>query len=259
MKDRPEHLPTADELAFAERWMESVDRAARGQLDADELDALEAAARTNDMLREALEDARALRPQFARMGELAAHAALDQRILGAIEREAEAASRPDTRQVSNEVSRPNSSRHRVRRPGLRPMREIPVWGWTAAAAAVVLLLVWTVPGGIDQPADPDPGVTTVVTQEYSESEVQAAAAEVQIALAMLGQTMQRTSRRLQEEMNSGLYEPLNDSFRQGFGRTLHEIPYLNRSSEEEEHSGISIPPRDALHRTLGVALPGERT
>ncbi|RKZ12584.1 hypothetical protein DRQ53_14585 [bacterium] len=253
MKDRPEYLPTADELTFAERWMESVDRAARGQLDADELEALEAAARTNDTLREALEDARALRPQFARMGELAARAALDQRILGAIDRETDAET--DSRQGS----RPNSSRHRARRPGLRPMREIPVWGWTAAAAAVVLLLVWTVPGGIDQPADPDPGVTTVVAQEYSESEVQAAAAEVQIALAMLGQTMQRTSRRLQQEMSSGLYEPLNDSFRQGFGRTLHEIPYLNRSSEDEEHSGISIPPRDALHRTLGVALPGERT
>ena len=81
-----------------------------------------------------------------------------------------------------------------------------------------------------------------------------------MAMAMLGQTMQRTSQRLQQEMSTGVRETLNDSFRQGFGRTLNEIPYLSPSStDDEEHSGIPIPPRDELHRTLGVALPGERT
>lgn len=244
MNREHESIPTPDELAFVERWMEQVDRAARGELDGPGLDALERAARGNEMLREALDDARALRPHFARMGELAAGNALDQRILGAIETGAE----PD--------SRPTSVHPRVRRsPGPRPFRAIPAWGWTAVAAAAVVLLVWTMPLGIDQPAGMDP----VVAQDYSDAEVQAAAEEMQVALAMLGQTMQRTSARLQQEMNSSVRAPLDDSFRRGFGRTLHEIPYLNQTSDQEEHSGIPIPPRDEIHRTLGVALPGERT
>ena len=56
MSKEPGHLPTPDEIAFVEQWMDSIDRAARGELDGDELDRLEAAARTNEMLREALDD-----------------------------------------------------------------------------------------------------------------------------------------------------------------------------------------------------------
>ena len=83
--------------------------------------------------------------------------------------------------------------------------------------------------------------------------------EMEIAMALLGRTMQRTTQRLQQEMSEGVRDTLNDSFRQSFGKTLNQIPYLNPSNDDEEHSGISIPPRDDLHRTLGVALPGERT
>jgi hypothetical protein len=244
MTREPEHLPTHDEIAFVEQWMEAVDRAARGELDGKELDALERAARSNDVLREALEDARRVRPQFARMGRLAAPAELDQRILGAI----------DAEDGTDTDSRPMPSHHSVRRsPGPRPRRTIPAWGWTAAAAAIVLLFVWTIPSGIQDPEAP------VVAHEFSDTEVQAAAEEMEMAMAMLGRTMQRTSRRLQEEMNAGVRETLNDSFRQGFGRTVNQIPYLRPSNVDEEHSGIHIPPRDELHRTLGVALPGERT
>jgi hypothetical protein len=113
--------------------------------------------------------------------------------------------------------------------------------------------VWAVPTGVDDPETP------VVAHGFSDSEVQAAAEEMEMAMAMLGQTMQRTSQRLQREMSNGVRETLDDSFRQGFGRTLNQIPYLKRTPDDEEHSGIPIPPRDELHRTLGVALPGERT
>jgi hypothetical protein len=244
MSKEPGHLPTADEIAFVDKWMETVDRAARGELDGEELEALERAARTNDVLRDALDDARRVRPHFARMRELASTDALDQRILGAI----------DSLDDADTDSRPKPSHHRVRRTnGPRPRRAIPAWGWTAAAAAVVLLLVWTIPSGVD-----DPG-TSMVAQEFSDTEVQAAAEEMEMAMAMLGQTMQRTSQRLQREMSNGVRETLDDSFRQGFGRTLNQIPYLKRTPDDEEHSGIPIPPRDELHRTLGVALPGERT
>jgi hypothetical protein len=250
MNPGPEPLPTPDELAFVEQWTELIDRAARGELDGDELDALEAAARQDPVLREELEDARAVRPLFARAGQLAAGTALDQRILGAIDAE------PD--------SRPSRPRHRARRiPTPRPLRAIPAWGWTAVAAAAVLILVWSGPLNQFGASAPEPtGAGQIVAHDgtpFSESEVQAAAQEMELALAMLSQTMQRTSVRLQEEMNSGVREPLNNSFRQGFGRTLRDIPYLNRPDTSEEHSGINIPPRDALHRSLGVALPGERT
>jgi hypothetical protein len=241
MSKEPGHLPTPDEVAFVDRWMETVDRAARGELDGDELDRLEAAARSNEMLREALDDARRMRPHFARMKEMGADPGLEQRILGAID--AETDSRP-------------KSHHQVRRnTSPRPRRAIPAWGWTVAAAAVVVLLVWSKPAPI---SDPDASIP-VVAQSYSDAEVEAAAQEMEMAMAMLGQTMQRTSRRLQQEMNTGVRETLNDSFRQGFGRTVNQIPYLKSSNTTEEHSGIHIPPRDGLHRTLGVALPGERT
>lgn len=244
MSHEHESLPTPDELAFAGQWMEEVDRAARGELDPAALEALQAAARTNATLREALEDARALRPHFARMGALAASHRLDQRILGALDQDAD------------HVSRSTTTHHRVRRnPGPRPFRAIPAWGWTAVAAAAVVLLVWTMPFGDHPPV----GTNPVVARHYSDAEVQAAAAEMEMAMAMLGHTMQRTSVRLQEEMNSSVRQPLHDSFRQGFGRTLREIPYLTPPSDHEEHSGILIPPRDVLHRTLGDALPGERT
>jgi len=250
MNPGPEPLPTPDELAFVEQWTELIDRAARGELEGDELEALEAAARQDPVLREELEDARAVRPLFARAGQLAASTALDQRILGAIDAETD--------------SRPSRPRHRAPRiPTPRPLRAVPAWGWTAVVAAAVLILVWT--GPLTQFGASAPGPTgsgQIVAQDgtpFSESEVQAAAQEMELALAMLSQTMQRTSARLQQEMNSGVREPLNNSFRQGFGRTLRDIPYLNQPDTSEEHSGINIPPRDALHRTLGVALPGERT
>lgn len=245
MKHETGHLPTADEIAFVEQWMETIDRAARGELDGDELDRLEAAARTNGMLREALDDARRMRPHFARMKDMNAGPELEQRILGAI----------DSAEGADTDSRPKSH-HAVRRsPGPRPRRAIPAWGWTVAAAAVVVLLVWSKPSPIT-----DPGVEVpVVAQEFSDAEVQAAEQELEMAMAMLGQTMQRTSRRLQQEMTTGVRDTLNDSFRQGFGRTVNQIPYLNNSNDTEEHSGISIPPRDEAHRNLGVALPGERT
>jgi hypothetical protein len=244
MNREPEHL-TREELAFAERWMESVDRAARGELDADELGALEKAARSNAMLREALDDARRLRPHFDRLKAAAPSGALDQRILGAID---ELDAEP--------VSRPKPTHHPVRRSHApRPGRAIPAWGWTAVAAAVVVLLVWAKPAPIeDRASEP-----AVVAREYSEAEVQAAAQDMEMAMAVLRQTMQRTSRQLQQEMTNGVRETLNESFRQGFGRTLDQIPYLNRSSTNEEHSGIPIPPRGEFHRSLGVALPGERT
>lgn len=250
MNPGPEPLPTPDELAFVEQWTELIDRAARGELEGDELDALEAAARQDDVLREELEDARAVRPIFARAGQLPAPAALDQRILGAIDAETD--------------SRPSRSRHRAYRiPTPRPLRAVPAWGWTAVAAAVVLILVWTGPLAQFGASAPEPTATGQIVASdgtpFSESEVQAAAEEMEVALAVLSQTMQRTSALLQEEMNSTVREPLNDSFRQGFGRTLRDIPYLNRPDTSEEHSGINIPPRDALHRSLGVALPGERT
>ena len=242
MSKKPGHLPTPDEIAFVDQWMETVDRAARGELDADELDRLEAAARSNAMLREALDDARRMRPHFARMKELSASPELEQRILGAIDADID--------------SRPESSHHQVRRnTGPRPRRAIPAWGWTVAAAAVVVLLVWSRPSPI---SDQDTQ-TPVVAQSFSDAEVEAAAQVMEMAMAMLGQTMRRTSRRLQQEMTDGVRETLNDSFRQGFGRTVDQIPYLKSSNTTEEHSGISIPPRDGLHRTLGVALPGERT
>lgn len=242
----PETGPTPDELAFAERWMETVDRAARGEVDGEELDALEAAARTNPVLREALDDARRLRPYFARMGDLAARDALDRRILGAIDAEP--------------ASRPTAVPHRVRRtPGPRPSRTIGVWGWTVAAAAVVLLLVWAAPFDPFGTRAPAPTLVATDGTAYSESEVRAAEEELEMAMAVLGQTMRRTSERLRQEMDAGVRETLDDSFRQGFGRTLRQIPYLNRTQTNEEHSGILIPPRDEHHRTLGVALPGERT
>ena len=250
MNPGPEPLPTPDELAFVEQWTELIDRAARGELDGDELDALEAAARQDPVLREELEDARAVRPLFARAGQLAADAALDLRILGAIDAETD--------------SRPSRPRHRARRiPTPRPLRAIPAWGWTAVAAAAVLILVWSGPlNQFGASAPETTGTGPIVAHDgtpFSESEVQAAAQEMELALAMLSQTMRRTSVRLQEEMNSGVHEPLSNSFRQGFGRTLRDIPYLNRPDTSEEHSGNNIPPRDALHRALGVALPGERT
>jgi hypothetical protein len=247
MSKEPGHLPTADEIAFVDQWMETVDRAARGELDPDELDRLEAAARSNEMLREALDDARRMRPHFARMKEMGAGPELDQRILGAI----------DSEESADIDSRPKTSYHQVRRnTSPRPRRAIPAWGWTvAAAAAVVVLLVWSRPSEISDPGAEAP----VVAQSFSDAEVEAAAQEMEMAMAMLGQTMQRTSRRLQQEMNTGVRETLNDSFRQGFGRTVNQIPYLKPSNTTEEHSGIHIPPRDGLHRTLGVALPGERT
>lgn len=240
MSREPEH-PTPDEIAFVDRWMETVDRAVRGELDGAELDRLEAAARSNAMLREALDDARRMRPHFERMKELGAGPELDRRILGAID--ADTDSRPKPHQT-------------VRRtPGPRPRRAIPAWGWTVAAAAIVVLLVWSRPSEIS-----DPGIaTSEVAQSFSDAEVEAAAREMEMAMAMLGQTMQRTSRRLQQEMTDGVRETLNESFRQGFGRTVNQIPYLKSTSTTEEHSGITIPPRDGRHRTLGVALPGERT
>ena len=245
MSKEPGHLPTTDELAFVDQWMETVDRAARGELDPGELDRLEAAARSNAMLREALDDARRMRPHFARMKEMGAGPGLDQRILGAI----------DSAESADTDSRPKSH-HQVRRnTSPRPRRAIPAWGWTVAAAAVVVILVWSRPSEINDPDAQAP----VVAQSFSDAEVEAAAQEMEMAMAMLGQTMQRTSRRLQQEINSGVREPLNDSFRQGFGRTINQIPYLKSSNTTEEHSGIHIPPRDGLHRTLGVALPGERT
>ena len=250
MNPEPESPPTPDELAFVEQWATTIDRAVRGELDGKELDVLEAAARQDDVLRSALEDARALRPLFARAGQLPAAAALDQRILGAIDAETE--------------SRPSRPHHRARRiPTMRPLRAVPAWGWTAVAAAAVLILVWTGPFAQFGASAPEPtGSGQVVAHDgtaFSESEVQAAAQEMEMALAMLSQTMQRTTALLQEEMNSGVRERLNNSFRQGFGRTLRDIPYLNQPDTSEEHSGIYIPPRDALHRSLGVALPGERT
>lgn len=242
-----ESLPTPDELAFAERWMETVDRAARGELDGPELDALQAAARTNPMLREALDDARTLRPRFARMGELVADDALDERILGAID--AESASRREAT---------HSPVRRVRTP--RPSRAVPAWAWTAVAAAVVVFLVWMGPfDPFERGSQAPPALVAQDGTSYSESEVRAAEEELEMAMAMLGQTMRRTSKRLQQEMNAGMRETLDESFRQGFGRTLQEIPYLNRPDNNEEHSGMTIPPRDEHHRTLGVALPGERT
>jgi hypothetical protein len=250
MNPGPESLPTPDELAFVEQWATTIDRAVRGELDGDELDMLETAARQDDVLRCALEDARALRPLFARAGQLTATAALDQRILGAIDAETD--------------SRPSRPHHRARRiPAPRPLRAVPAWGWTAAAAAAVLIFLWTGPFAQFGASVPEPtGSGPVVAQDgtpFSESEVEAATREMEMALAMLSQTMQRTSALLQEEIDSGVREPLNNSFRQGFGRTLRDIPYLNRPDKSEEHSGINIPPRDALHRSLGVALPGERT
>jgi hypothetical protein len=197
------------------------------------------------MLREALDDARRMRPHFARMKEMGASPELDQRILGAIE----------TADGADTDSRPKSH-HAVRRsPSPRPRRAIPAWGWTVAAAAIVVLLVWSRPSPIsDQGAQ-----VPVVAQEFSDAEVQAAEQELETAMAMLGATMQRTSRRLQQEMKTGVRDPLENSFRQGFGRTVNQIPYLNPTNATEEHSGISVPPRDEAHRTLGVALPGERT
>ena len=242
--------PTPDELAFVELWTETIDRAVRGELDDEELAALEAAAREDEVLREAIDDARALRPLFSRMGELPATAMLDQRILGAISADTD--------------SRPSRSRHHVRRIGSpRPLRAIPAWGWTAVAAAAVVILVWTGPFARFGDQGPAPtGTEQFVATDgtsFSESEVQTAAEEMEVAIAMLRQTMQRTSARLQEEMNSGVREPLNNSVRQGFGRSLRDIPYLNEPETTEEHSGIPIPPRDVLHRSLGVAVPGERT
>jgi hypothetical protein len=241
---RPGSSPSPEETAFVERWLETVDRAARDELDARELRALEAAARTHPALREALEDARSLRPRFSRMGRIKAPDALDRRILDAI------AADP----------RPRAVGHATRRaPGPRPRRPISPWAWTAAAA-VLVLLVWLAP--FDPFGSGTDSQPTLVAQDgsvYSESEVREAEEELEMAMAMLGQTMRRTSRRLQQEMQSGVRQTLDDSFRQGFGRTLQEIPYLNRPSTNEEHSGIPIPPRDEGHRTLGVALPGERT
>jgi hypothetical protein len=123
------------------------------------------------------------------------------------------------------------------------------------AAAVVVLLVWAKPTPIEDPGE----APAVVAREFSDAEVQAAAQEMEMAMAMLRQTMQRTSRHLQEEMNTGVRQTLDESFRQGFGRTFDQIPYLNPTSTNEEHSGTSIPPRGGIHRSLGVALPGERT
>jgi len=238
MKHESGH-PTHDEIAFVDQWMDTIDRAVRGELDPDELERLEAAARTNEMLREALDDARRMRPYFARMKELPAGSSLDQRIFGAID--------------ADTVSR-TKSHHQVRRTR-GPRRAVPAWGWTVAAAAIVVLLVWSRPSPISAP-----GVETPeVAQSFSDAEVQAAAQEMELAMAMLSHTMQRTSRHLREQMNEGVRETLNNSFRQGFGRTIDQIPYLKSSNTTEEHSGISIPPRDEGHRTLGVALPGERT
>ena len=250
MNPGPEGLPTPDELAFAERWADTIDRAVRGELESDELDALETAARQDDLLRSALEDARALRPLFARAGHMPAAAALDQRILGAID--ADTDSRPE---------RPHVRARRI--PAPRPLRAMPAWGWTAAAAAIVVIFVWTGPfarlGATGPPPTDSRQFVASDGTPFSETEVEAAAMEMEMALAMLNRTMRRTSARLQQELNSEVREPLNDSFRQGFGRTLREIPYLKRPDTTEEHSGILIPPRDAQHRYLGVALPGERT
>jgi hypothetical protein len=185
-----------------------------------------------------------LRPRLERAARLAAPADLNARILDAVDAEEE-------------------RQRTVRRAGSaiapRPHHRIPAWGWTAAAAAVVALLFWA--ASLDVPGGPKPSQTQFVAADgtvYSDAEVEAAAAEVEVALSVLSETMERTGRRLQHEMNTELREHLNDPLRQGFGRTLRGIPYL-RPRSSEEHSGILIPPRDDAHRPLGVALPGERT
>lgn len=239
-------IPTADELRFVERYADAIDAYVDGSLDATSRLELERAARSDARLREALADATFAATFFAGVPTPRADRALDARILGAIDAESARGT--------------GRAPHRTRSP--RP--SLRTWGALAAAAAVLALMFV---GNAQQwfranDADPSTFVAADGTV-YTEAEVQAATEQMEMAMAVFGRTMDRTTRAVRSDLTGDLREFVSDPLREGLGRSVNSIPFLRPRGGEQEHSGnIPEPPageRPLRSRALEGAHIGERT
>jgi len=224
---RRDDLPAdcdAAERARAERWSEVIDAYVRGHLDGAGREELLSAAKGDPELWQMLDDARAVRERFSTLPSLEAPASLDQRILAAVD-----------------ATPANASRSVRRSKSPRPARRPWLWSWGTAVAAV---LVFVFLGGpsllIHTPSDPDSVVVDGV--RYARADVEAARAQLELAFTVFDNTMHRSASIVRSEMQSEVGDRVTQPLRQGFGRTLRSIPYLDSRRSNEEHSLISTPP-----------------
>ena len=275
-KSEHEGAPTPEELRFVERWGAWIDRDVAGDLDEAERAELERAAARDAELREALADARATARLFADAPRLRAPEGLDDRILAAIDRDERAATTAELVTAPDDATVPGSRPVSRRSPAPRSRRrEVSRWGALVAVAAAVVLMVVAGPTDWFTGPSPDPssdgtadGVFLVAEDgtTYSEAEVRAAAEQVEMAMAVFGRTMDRTTRAVRSEVTGELNEHVTEPLREGIGRSVNSIPYLRPRKGDEEHSGM-IPDRHDLHegerplrsRALESAHTGERT
>ena len=90
---------------------------------------------------------------------------------------------------------------------------------------------------------------------FTADEVQAALDEVEMAMAVLGGELDRTSSIVRREMNTELHDHVAEPVQRGFGRTVDSIPYLREDAQDDQHSGVRLPPTG--ERPLrSLALPG---
>lgn len=251
-----EGTPTAEELRFVQRYAESIDAYVDGTLDTAARRELERAARTDARLRDALADAGFSAAFFDGSASLRAPRSLDARIFAAIDAQATVG-----------TTRPVHRSH-------APQRARRAWSAAAAVAAVLLLMVlgnsqrWFFARDAgpmtDGPVTPGP-VSYVASDGsvFTEQEVRAATEQMEVAMAVFGRTMDRTTQAVRTEVTEELRDHVQDPLREGLGRSVNSIPFLRPRGGDQEHSGIiPIPPageRPLRSRALEGAHIGERT
>ncbi len=111
--------------------------------------------------------------------------------------------------------------------------------WAAAATAIAaILLVALIPGRLNHLA-PMISDQSSISEPYSAAEVEAAAEELKIALALVSQNLDRASGLVGSQLRGHIADPVFKSM----GKGIQAVPLRGFRPEADEHSSYLIPHR----------------
>lgn len=230
-------------------WAEIIDADLDGSIDPTDRERLHARLREDAALREAYDEARFSHELFEKVEMPTAPRSVREGVLAAIDAESAPA-------ADDPTSRPMPRRS----PAPRPRRD-GLLQFAGVAAAVIALLVVMLPGRFaPDGSHDDSSISDLAARSgYSEAELEEAAEEVRMAMAVLSRSVGGTTAELlRSEMRSEVGDRIRGPLRESLRRGAHSIPYLIPDAGNDQHSRNLSPPR-ARPEVLEMVSSLERT